>query len=61
MDRVEVEDMGVVMFQFITMIAYSKACCGGLLGAKRFASNETRLVLRVGTLGSGCSMSFGVW
>lgn len=32
MDRVEVEDMGVVMFQFITMIAYSKARCGGVLG-----------------------------
>ena len=48
--------MGVVMFQFITMIAYSKARCGGVLGVKRFASNGTRLVLRVVTLDSGCSM-----
>lgn len=32
MDCVEVEDMGVVMFQFITMIAYSKARRGGALG-----------------------------
>ena len=61
MDCVEVEDMGVVMFQFITMIAYSKARCGGALGTKRFASTGTRLVFRVGTLDSGCSMSFGVW